>query len=69
MLECVKILHVCNLPKENKKHVETGKNSPAPTEANPAENCAGCGEKNPEYSLDDRQLCCDCYNAEQRYLT
>jgi len=29
--------------------------------------CAGCGEKNPEYVLDERQLCFDCYRAERYY--
>ncbi|MCW3999110.1 MAG: hypothetical protein NWE93_02595 [Candidatus Bathyarchaeota archaeon] len=26
--------------------------------------CAGCGADNPEYLLDDRQLCVDCYKSE-----
>lgn len=29
--------------------------------------CAGCGEKNPEYVLDERRLCFDCYRAERYY--
>lgn len=29
--------------------------------------CAGCGEKNPEYVLEDRQLCSDCYRTERHY--
>jgi hypothetical protein len=26
--------------------------------------CAGCGADNPEYILDERELCLDCYKAE-----
>ncbi len=29
--------------------------------------CAGCGDSNPEYILDDRHLCFDCYRAEKYY--
>jgi hypothetical protein len=31
------------------------------------EECAGCGDKNPEYVLEDRRLCFDCYRAEKYY--
>lgn len=30
--------------------------------------CAGCNQKIPEYVLDDRQLCLDCYKTEICYL-
>ncbi len=30
--------------------------------------CAGCGEDYPEYVLEDRQLCLDCYAAEEALL-
>jgi hypothetical protein len=30
--------------------------------------CAGCGRKNPEYVLEDRQLCLECYKADLNYL-
>ncbi len=29
--------------------------------------CAGCETENPEYVLEDRQLCFDCYTAEKCY--
>jgi len=29
--------------------------------------CAGCREGNPEYMLEDRPLCFDCYKAEKYY--
>ena len=29
--------------------------------------CANCGEKNPEFIIDDRQLCFDCYRIEKFY--
>ncbi len=29
--------------------------------------CANCGEKHPEYALDERKLCFDCYRAERFY--
>ena len=29
--------------------------------------CAACGESNPEYVLDNRKLCFDCYKAEKYY--
>jgi hypothetical protein len=29
--------------------------------------CAGCGEDNPEYILEDTPLCFDCYRAEKYY--
>jgi hypothetical protein len=29
--------------------------------------CANCGEKKPEYVIDDRTLCFDCYRAEKFY--
>ena len=29
--------------------------------------CAACGESHPEYVLDDRKLCFDCYKAEKYY--
>ncbi len=29
--------------------------------------CASCGEDSPEYVLDDRNLCFDCYKAERYY--
>jgi recombinational DNA repair protein (RecF pathway) len=31
--------------------------------------CASCGEKKPEYVLDERKLCFDCYRAEKFYWT
>ncbi len=30
--------------------------------------CAGCGQWNPEYNLDDKPLCLDCYKAEKALL-
>jgi hypothetical protein len=30
--------------------------------------CAGCGQWNPEYALDDKPLCLDCYRAEKALL-
>ncbi len=38
-----------------------------PTGVYEMDECANCGEKNPEYNLDDRQLCYDCYRAEKFY--
>jgi hypothetical protein len=28
------------------------------------EQCATCGGERPEYTLEDKQLCVECYNAE-----
>ena len=67
MLEYLKTLYACNLPKGGKKHLSTGKNKSPVSEGKIAEECAGCGEKNPEYVLDDRHLCVDCYRAEKYY--
>ncbi len=29
--------------------------------------CYSCGKNEPEYLLDDRPLCCDCYNREKKH--
>jgi hypothetical protein len=33
------------------------------------QNCSGCDVKNPEYVLEDRQLCSDCYIAESHFFS
>jgi hypothetical protein len=45
------------------------KNSPSDLsiKENAAEKCAGCGAQGAEFSLDDRQLCLECYQAEKRF--
>ena len=47
------LLDTCRVKKKNHKHTSSV--------------CAGCGEKNPEYVLDERHLCFDCYKAERYY--
>jgi len=66
-VEYLKILHDCNLQKGDKKHLQAGKNKSSVSDDKIAEECAGCGEKNPEYVLEDRHLCFYCYKAEKHY--
>ncbi len=50
--------------KINKKNIQSGLSG----KENAAEKCAGCGAQGAEFSLDDRQLCLECYQAEKRFL-
>lgn len=63
----MRTLNVCNLPTGNKKSVQVDEDVSPFSDTKIAEECAGCGEKNPEYVLDDRHLCFDCYRAEKYY--
>jgi hypothetical protein len=44
--------------KESEMDVQTGENLLSNQE------CACCGKKNPEYSLEDKELCLECYRTE-----
>lgn len=33
-----------------------------------SESCYSCGKKNPEYQLDDRPLCGECYQREKKLV-
>ena len=35
-------------------------------EVSKMEECELCGKKDAEYVLDDRRLCCDCYQREEK---
>ncbi len=51
---------------KNKQNIQASK-SLAEYDAELETKCAGCGEIHPEYMLDDRPLCYDCYKAERYY--
>ncbi len=60
-------MHVCNVPKEKAKNVQVNEGIDPLSGAQISGECAGCGDKNPEYVIDDRPLCFDCYKAEKYY--
>ncbi len=55
-------LNISKNTNENKKGVQ-GETNVSETD----KLCAACGESNPEYVLDERKLCFDCYKAEKYY--
>ncbi len=67
VLEILITLHVCNLPKEDKEPMRANKKISGTRNGGIIEECARCGDKDPEYVLDDRLLCIDCYSAEIAY--
>jgi hypothetical protein len=58
----------CNKIKEKKKQLRADKGAACINGAKKMDEvCAGCGEHNPEYTLEDNRLCFDCYKAEKYY--
>jgi len=58
----------CREIREKKKHMAADKRAFCSNDAEKmSEVCAGCGEQNPEYVLEDNQLCFDCFRAEKNY--
>jgi len=52
--------------KKNKQNIQTTEAS-VEYDSSLETKCAGCGDIHPEYMLDDRYLCYDCYKAERYY--
>jgi formamidopyrimidine-DNA glycosylase len=56
-------LNISKITSENRKGVQGETNVYSRTDTL----CDACGESNPEYVLDTRKLCFDCYKAEKYY--
>jgi hypothetical protein len=61
------LLKVSKKTGENQKNVQASEEVNSINATEIAGKCAGCGESNPEYVLEDKQLCFDCYKAEKYY--
>jgi hypothetical protein len=60
-------LNISTKTNENKKGVQEESDVYPKTDSDIEKLCAACGENNPEYVLDERKLCFDCYKAEKYY--
>ena len=60
-------LNISKNTNEDKKGVQGETNVYPKNDSEIEKLCAACGESNPEYVLDERKLCFDCYKAEKYY--
>jgi len=59
-------LNMSKKNEENKAGIQASEDQYG-NDSNVETKCAGCREANPEYMLEDRPLCFDCYKAEKYY--
>ncbi len=56
-----------NISNKTKEYKKNNQSSFANKRIAVEEECAVCGAQSAEYSLDDRQMCVECYQAEKHF--